>query len=912
MSTVKIEGKASAPTGESPWSQSASEVLRQRRVESSVGLATSDVQRRLEINGPNKLPEKEQVTSWQILLRQFKDVLIGILFIAAAISLLVGETTDSLAILAIIALNAVLGFIQEWKAEQALSALRNMLSPKCEVIRDCREQTVPAEELVPGDIVSIETGDRVPADLRLFESMELKIDESALTGESLAVSKSVEPVDAACPLAERTSMLWTGTAATNGRAKGVVVATGANTEFGRIAELTSGVNLDQTPLQRKLAKLGRQLGVMAISVSALIFVVGWFSGKPLIEMFLTSVSLAVAVVPEGLPAVVTLTMALGIRAMVRRKALLRRLQAAEGLGSATVICTDKTGTLTQNEMTVSRIWLPPKNDGTSNEIDVTGVGYDPAGHFEQDGRRVDYRKRTDLRHLLNAAMHCTHATISKEVDNESGDSEWVPHGEPTETALVVAAYKAWLPVKRPHVVTEYGFNSDRKRMSIVERNDDGLIAFTKGAPDVLLERCSYIKEGHARRRITAADHVRIEEALHRFASQGLRTLAIAEHPLAGLELDVETVESELTLLGIVGMLDPPRPQVPAAVAMAKRAGIRIVMITGDSADTGLAIANQVGIDAATAVTGSELSRMSDEELLTALQQDIVFARTAPEHKLRIVRLLQDNGEVAAMTGDGVNDAPALKKADVGIAMGNRGTDVAKNAADIVLTDDNFSSIVGAVGEGRRQYDNIQKFVRYLLSSNTGEIVAIAGNIMLGGPLILLPVQILWMNLVTDGITAVALGLEPAERTVMERPPRDPKSKILDRVGFAWIFSLGLYMGGVCLFLFNWYRGSSGVDLLRAQTVAFTGLIVVEKANVLNFRSLRDSLLHVNPRSNVWVYVAMISMVLLQVAAVHVPLMQQWLHTTAMTWQDWGVVLSLALPVLVIGEVLKRATTSMRT
>ena len=882
-----------------PWATEAARVLVEKVVDPNAGLSAQDVKHRLEQFGPNELPQKEETTSWQILLRQFKDVLIGILFIAAIVSFLVGETTDSLAILAIIVLNAVLGFVQEWKAEQALAALRNMLSPQCEVIRDKREQTIPADELVPGDIVIVETGSRVPADLRLLESVELKVDESALTGESLAVNKAVEPVDDVAPLAERTSMLWTGTTATNGRAKGVVVATGAATEFGRIAELTSAVSLDPTPLQRKLAKLGRQLGTMAIVVSALVFLVGWLSGKPLIEMFLTSVSLAVAVVPEGLPAVVTLTMALGIRAMVRRKALLRRLQAAEGLGAATVICTDKTGTLTQNEMTVSKIWLP------TDEIEVTGVGYDPAGHFEQNGQRVDYRKRADLRHLLKAAMHCTHATISKEPTGTGDDSVWVPHGEPTETALVVAGYKAWLPTKKPPLVEEYAFNSDRKRMSVVERNGSDLIAFTKGAPDVLLERCTYIKEGDSRRPLTAEDRLRVEDALRRFAQNGLRTLAIAEHPLEGPKLDVETVEHELTLLGVVGMLDPPRAQVPQAVALAKAAGIRIVMITGDSADTGLAIANQVGIDTSTAITGSELSKMSDDDLLTTLQQDVVFARTAPEHKLRIVRLLQDNGEVAAMTGDGVNDAPALKKADVGIAMGKRGTDVAKNAADIVLTDDNFSSIVGAVEEGRRQYDNIQKFVRYLLSSNTGEIIAIAGNIMLGGPLILLPVQILWMNLVTDGITAVALGLEPAERTVMQRPPRDPKAKILDRAGFTWIATLGLYMGGVCLFLFNWYRGSEGVDLLRAQTVAFTGLIVVEKANVLNFRSLRDSLFSVNPLSNVWVYVAMISMVMLQVAAVHVSLLQKWLHTTAMTWQDWGIVLLLALPVLVIGEALKR-------
>ena len=884
-----------------PWAKSANTIATQLSTNPKSGLGQSAVADRREQFGPNRLPDKGKTTVSQIVWRQFKDVLIGILFVAAAISFFAGETTDSIAILAIIMLNAILGFVQEWKAEQALLALRNMLSPQCEVVRSGREQTIPAEELVPGDIVIIETGDRIPADLRLWDTVDLRIDESALTGESLAVSKTTDPLADDTPLAERSCMLWTGTAATNGRALGIVVATGSDTEFGRIARMTSEVSTEETPLQRKLAKLGRQLGVMAIGVSAFLFIVGWFSGKPLLEMFLTSVSLAVAVVPEGLPAVVTLTMALGIRAMVRRRALLRRLQAAEGLGSATVICTDKTGTLTQNEMTVTKIWLP------TDEIEVTGVGYDPAGHFEQEGQRLDYLQRPDLRHFLKAASHCNHATISKE-----SNGEWIPHGEPTEAALVVAAYKAWLPIDRPDFLAEYSFNSERKRMSVVERNGKGIVAFSKGAPDVLLDRCRFIKDGDSRRIMTDEDRHRIEAALHRFAGQGLRTLAITERPLDGMNnIDEETVEHEMTFLGVVGMLDPPRPQVPQAVAIAKEAGIRIVMITGDSADTAAAIAKQVGIDAATAITGNQLTELSDEQLLSALQTDVVFARTTPEHKLRIVRLLQNSGEVTAMTGDGVNDAPALKKADVGIAMGNRGTDVAKNAADIVLTDDNFDSIVGAVEEGRRQYDNIQKFVRYLLSSNTGEIVAIAGNIALGGPLILLPVQILWMNLVTDGITAVALGVEPAERSVMKRPPRDPNSRILDRFGLIWILVLGIYMGAVCLFLFNWYLASEAADLLRAQTVAFTGLIVVEKANVLNFRSLRDSVIRLKPLSNPYVYLAMISMILLQIAAVHVPLLQGWLHTTAITWQDWGVIFLFALPIVLLGEVLKVCTRNRK-
>jgi Ca2+-transporting ATPase len=441
-------------------------------------------------------------------------------------------------------------------------------------------------------------------------------------------------------------------------------------------------------------------------------------------------------------------------------------------------------------------------------------------------------------------------------------------------------------------------------MTVIVDAGGKLVAYNKGAPEVMIDRCTAVMERGNSRPMTPSDRDAVYESLRRFANQGLRTLALTKRTVSHDATDVETAERDLTLLGIVGMLDPPRRQVAQAVAKCKTAGIRLAMITGDSVDTAKAIAGQVGIDATKAINGQSLDEMDDEELWSTLQRDVVFARTTPEHKLRIVNVLQDHGEVAAMTGDGVNDAPALKQADVGIAMGNRGTDVAKNAADIVLTDDNFSAIVGAVEEGRRQYDNIQKFVRYLLSSNVGEIIAIAGNIMLGGPLILLPVQILWMNLVTDGITAVALGLEPAERTVMQRPPRNPNSRILDLAGLAWITTLGLYMGGICLFVFHWYRHSTGISLIHAQTVAFTALIVVEKANVLNFRSLRDSIYSLNPRTNLWIYIAMVSMVLLQIAAVHVPLLQAWLHTCPMNLQDWGLVFALAIPVLAIGELLK--------
>lgn len=889
------------PLPKNPWTDEVPQLAEQLRVNLRAGLDRDEVQRRTAEHGENRLPEAKPVTGWQIFLRQFKDVLIGILAAAAVISAVVGELSDAIAIVAIIVLNAALGFVQEWKAEQALAALRKMLAPQCRALRAGKEVAIDAAQLVPGDIVLLATGDRVPADLRLFDTVDVRIDESALTGESVAVDKQNAVVDESTPLAERSCMAWAGTVVTHGHAHGIVTATGGETQFGQIAVLTSSVAPEPTPLQQKLAKLGQQLGIMAIGVSVIIFLLGVFTSKPLVEMFLTAVSLAVAVVPEGLPAVVTLTMALGIRAMVRERALLRRLQAAEGLGAATVICTDKTGTLTQNEMTVTRIWMPDA------EFDVEGAGYDPSGAFRTSDGPIDPGEHEPLQHLLMAGAHCNHATIDQD---EAGD--WQALGEPTEAALVVASRKAG--VKSEHsenIVNEFAFSSERKRMSVVERIDEGLIAFVKGAPDVLLPKCTQWVRGGQRETLQQESRDAIHEVLHRFARSGLRTLAIAEHPLnedqaqAADKLTADEAESDLTLLGIVGITDPPRAAVYDAVRLAKTAGIRLVMITGDAADTGLAIAKQVGMEASRAVTGNELTKLNDEELTKILSADVVFARTAPEHKLRIVRLLQAEGEVVAMTGDGVNDAPALKKADVGIAMGNRGTDVAKNAADIVLTDDNFGSIVGAVQEGRRQYDNIQKFVRYLLSSNTGEIVAIAGNIAMGGPLILLPVQILWMNLVTDGVTAVALGLEPAESTVMQRPPRNPAARILDRSGVVWIATLGTYMGLVCLFLFNYYLRLDPSDVVRAQTVAFTGLIIVEKANVLNFRSLSESIVRRGFGGNRWIYIAIISMILMQVAAVYVPILQHGLHTVPMSAGDWILVFGLAMPVWIIGEVLKR-------
>ncbi len=908
MSVRQKERKTPAPAGKTPQNDQGKTaqapawhaldvqtVIEQLRTDPQRGLSSEEAERRLRQYGPNALETTGAVPWYVVLARQFVDVLIFILIIAAVISLAIGQTADAITIMAIVVLNGVLGFVQEWKAEKAVEALQRMLAPQCNVVRDGQERVIDARNLVPGDIVLLEIGNRVPADLRLVEALNLKVDESVLTGESVPVSKGVQPVDPDTPLAERSSMVWMGTAVTNGRARGVVVATGMATEFGRIAHLTQSISEETTPLQKKLAVLGKQLGIFSIVISVFVAAAGWLVGKPLLEMFLTGVSLAVAVVPEGLPAVVTITLALGIRAMVRRRVLLRRLQAAEALGSASVICTDKTGTLTQNEMTVQHIWLP------AGEVDVTGVGYDPAGHFEVKGKKIDYHKRPDLLALLETGLRCNHARVYKD---EQG---WHAVGDPTEAALVVAAYKAWLSPEDPsHTISEFSFNSRRKRMTVIEHLPEGMIAHVKGAPEVILARCTRILDGTQEREMTDADRKAANAAYQAMAERGLRTLALARRRLPeNIRLDENEVERDLTLLGIVGIIDPPRPEVPNAIKLAHSAGIRVIMITGDAPATALAIARRVGLRASRAITGDDLNQMDDDTLRTALMDDVLFARTAPEHKLRIVTLLQAAGDVVAMTGDGVNDAPALKKADIGIAMGLRGTDVAKGAADIILTDDNFASIIGAVEEGRRQYDNIQKFVRYLLSSNTGEIIAIFVNILLGGPLILLPVQILWMNLVTDGLTAVALGVEPAEKDVMQRPPRPPDEPILDRFALIMILFLGSYIGGGALWLFHHYLSSGRANaVIVAQTVAFTGIILLEKMNVFNFRALREPMNVIGYLSNPWVLAAWAFTVSLQAAAVYVPFLQRALHTVPLGWSDWGLMFLVAVPIFLSVETLK--------
>ncbi|MFA6143656.1 MAG: HAD-IC family P-type ATPase [Sulfurimonas sp.] len=863
---------------------------------SHTGLSEEEATKRREAYGENEIIRIARTPWILIFLRQFTDVLILILFVAALISIIVGEVGDAITIMVIILLNGLLGFVQEFKAENAIEALRKMLHPTCKLLRDSNEYIIDAKELVVGDIVLLEIGDNLPADLRLLECFNLQVDESSLTGESNSVSKNSEPLSSDTPLGEQFNRGWMGTAVVNGRGKGLVVETGMNTQFGKIAFMTQNVDAEPTQLQKKLAVLGQKLGIYSVAISLLVALIGWLLGKNLLEMFLTGVALAVAVVPEGLPAVVTITLALGIKAMAKEKALLRRLQAAETLGAATTICTDKTGTLTQNEMTVKKIWLP------TGEIDVTGSGYDPAGHFEANGGKIDVKNNPDLQILLKSALTCNHAKVQK------NGSAWEVIGEPTEAALIVAAYKGWLPAQqREKILSEFSFNSNRKRMSVIVREKDSLSAYVKGAPEVIFERCTHWFKNGTVAKWEDADKKEVKKAYQAMAESGLRTLALAFRNLSEeIELTEERVENELILLGIVGIIDPPHEEVPHAIEMAKSAGIKIIMITGDNPDTAMTIGRSIGLEPTRAITSYELSQMDDATLNEALNANVLFARAQPEDKLRIVKTLKNDNEVVAMTGDGVNDAPALKEADIGIAMGKKGTDVAKSAADMVLSDDNFASIINAVREGRREYDNIQKFVLYLLASNSGEVIAIFINILLGGPLILIPVQILWMNLVTDGMTAIALGVEPAEKGIMKRPPREVNAPILDRHGIMMIVVLGGYIGLATLWLFHYYLNQDPEHgLLLAQTVAFTGMIILEQANIFNFRSLREPISTIGFFSNKWLLVAIVFAVSLQICAVYLPFLQEALHTTALGWSDWGIIFLVALPIFGITEIYKR-------
>lgn len=843
------------------------------------GLSRHEVIARRETAGWNEIPEGRKAHPLTVLVRQFTGLLVLILILAGAIAIYLGEFVDALAIALVVLLNGILGFVQEWRAENALQALRAMMAPTALVLRDGEEQIIAARELVPGDIVLLETGDRVPADIELHRTIQLKIDESVLTGESKAVEKA--------PRGE-VRELFAGTSVVEGRGEGTVTATGLKTEFGKIAKLTSGVSKQKTQLQVQLGRLAGQLGAVALLVASLVLAIGVYAGREAGELFMTGLSLAVAIVPEGLPAVVTITLALGATAMARQKAVVRRLQAIETLGAASVICTDKTGTLTENKMTATQVWMP------HGEFSVTGTGYDPMGHIASNDQRIRASDDACLEAALLTAALCNHASLRRH------EGEWIMHGSPTEGALVVLAHKGW--VKLPsdlEQIHEQPFSSERKRMSVLVGTPAHL--HCKGAPEQVLERCDRMVTPGGPVALSDDDRTRVMGAYKTMAEHGLRVIALASRPAVDA---TDTAEDNLIFSALVGIIDPPRPEVKDAVHLAQAAGIRVIMITGDSPVTGQAIASQLAIPVDRALTGAEIENLNDGDLREALAGNVLFARAKPAQKIRIVEALQAQKKIVAMTGDGVNDAPALKQADIGISMGQRGTAVARDASDLILLDDNFATIVAAIKEGRRQFDNVRKFVRYLLTSNAGEIVAILANILMGGPLIFLATQILWMNLVTDGVTAVALGLEKAEKGQMQRPPRAPSTAIIGWDGLFFIVVFAIYTGSASLWIF-YQTLPLGVDI--ARTAAFTGMIVFEKVSVFAFRSLRHPCLEIGWLSNPFLIATLTITLLVQVAAVYWPPLQVLLHTAPLGQEQWIMIALFALPLIVVPEVVKLIT-----
>ena len=879
------------------------ETCREIQTDPERGLDGGEAVRRLESYGPNALQEKSPRSLLSMFLGQMKEILVLILLGAAVVSGALGEWEDSIVILIIVVLNAVIGVIQENKAEHALKALKDMTKPLAKVLRAGKVNQISAEELVPGDVVLLDAGDSVPADLRLLEAASLRANESALTGESVPVEKSAGAINAAqVPIGDRKNMLFMGTTITGGRGKAIVVETGMKTQLGRIAQLLDESVAEPTPLQQRLGKLGKILGAAAVAIVALVFFIGLWRGEDLLEMFMVAISLAVAAVPEGLPAVVTIVLALGVTRMSRRRAIIRKLPAVETLGTATVICSDKTGTLTKNEMTVTGSFV------TGRLFKVTGTGYDPGGKFlDQNGSEIRAMNDEGLKLLLLGGL------LNSDAQLEDTGKGYRVIGDPTEGSLVVAAAKAGLPrestLQGHPRLAEIPFDSDRKMMTTFHSHDGSVRSFTKGAPDILLSRCTGILTEKGVASLDEDTRRGLLEVNSQFASGGQRVLALAVRQWPGVPdgPSSDQAERDLTFVGFFAIQDPPRPEAKEAVAVCRRAGIRTVMITGDHRETAVAIARELDLmqPGDDSLTGDQLEKMDDEELQKVVNRVAVFARVSPEHKLRIVKALKHHGHVVAMTGDGVNDAPALKRADIGAAMGITGTEVAKEASDMVLQDDNFATIVKAVEEGRTIYNNIRGSVQYLLSCNAGEIVAIFSALLLGLGSPLSPIQILWLNLVTDGPPALALGLEPAQKGIMNRPPRKPKEGLFSEGVGARILWQGMLIGLLSLAAY-WLALVWGRTLEEAHTMAFVTMALSQLVHSFNVRSMRLSLFTIGPASNrSLIYAVLISAAALFIV-VFTPFLRDVFETAVLRPSDWGVVLSLSIVPLVLVEISKLA------
>jgi Ca2+-transporting ATPase len=857
----------------------------------SIGLTSVEAARRLAEVGPNELAAARRISPWTLLLEQFKNVLIIILLIATAISAFLGHGVEAIAIAVIVLFAVVLGFVQEYRAERAIEALRQMAAPTATVFRDGDEIELPARDLAPGDVILLQAGDKIPADARLVEAVNLQIEEAVLTGESVPVEKHTAPLtNGELTVGDRKNMAYAGTVATYGRGRAVVVATAMNTEFGKVAQLLQTVESGKTPLQGNLDKLGQALARAAFVVVAIIVALGLLRGQPLLEMFIFGIALAVAVVPEALPAVVTISLAIGVQRMVKRHALVRRLPAVETLGSTSVICSDKTGTLTKDEMTVRKIFA------AGQTLEVSGTGYDPHGTFLLNGSTVEPTLR-NLLSLLRGAALASDARLVR------ADGHWHIKGDPTEGALVVAAakaglHKADLDVQFPRV-NEIPFTSETKRMSTLHTMSDGVVAYSKGAPEIILDSCTRQLADDGEAPLDAASKVRILDAARQMASEALRVLAVASKS----NVTLETAECEMTFLGLVGMIDPPRPEAKAAIQTCEQAGIKPVMITGDHPITAQAVARELGLlKVGRVITGTELEAMSEAEFEREVENIEVYARVSPAHKLRVVTALQKKGHIVAMTGDGVNDAPALKKADIGIAMGITGTDVTKEAAAMMLTDDNFASIVAAVEEGRGIFGNIKKYLMYLLSSNIGEIGLMAGATLLGMPLPLTAVQLLYVNLATDGLPALALAVDPPERDLMRRKPRNPRTGIFTRPVVTLMIVGGLWSTAVNLGLFTW-AWNSGRSHAEAMTMTFVSLVLIQFFKAYNFRSDRLSVLS-RPFANKWLNIAILWELLLLSAIVYAPFLHAPFGTFSLPPVDWAIIIGLAFSVSPVLELAK--------
>jgi Ca2+-transporting ATPase len=880
------------------WYQLDEEQVFQKLETSEEGLCRSEAEKRLEKYGPNKLPEGEGISRLEILVHQFTSPLIYILIVAAVVTAFFGEYVDTGVIAAVLILNAVIGYFQEYKAETSVRALKSMVVPKARVVREGKEKEIPSEGLVPGDIVLLASGGKVPADLRLFKTTELKIEEAPLTGESVPVEKRSPPIpEENLTPGDQTNMAFMGTVVVNGRAKGMVVETGSKTVLGQIAREVGELSVTATPLQQKIEKFSHFIGLLVLGSAAAISVLGFFLGITLAEMFKIAVAASVAAIPEGLPIVVTITMAIGISRMAKQNAIIRKLPAVETLGSTTVICSDKTGTLTKNEMTVKVIF-----DGR-HAYEVTGSGYEPKGEILHDWEPCDAAALEGICGVARIGMLCNESTIFEE------EGQFKVDGDPTEGALIVSAMKAGLiPEEEKNRYPQLSilpFESDRGFMATLHQHEQRRVIFVKGAPEKVLEMCTGSGSGNS------FDRAKALEMAEHFAKDGMRVLGMAYKEASDdlSELTHPHVEDHLIFAGLQGMIDPPRPEAIEAVKGCREAGIRVAMITGDHAVTASAIGEMFGIarQRSGVLTGRELERMSDDDLFGRVKDVSVYARVSPQHKLRIVQQVMRHGEVVAVTGDGVNDAPALKAAHIGVAMGKTGTDVAKEAADMVVTDDNFASIFHAVEQGRVVFDNIRKVTLFLIPTGFAAIVSILTAMVLDIPIPYVAAQLLWINLVTNGLQDVALAFEPGEKDVIKRKPRRLKEGIMSRLMYERSLLVGLIISaGV---IFNFVSAlEEGVSLERARTVAVTTMVLFQFFQAWNSRSELRSVFTLSPLSNPFLFYSMVAAMLAQIAVVNVPALQWVFRTEPLTGSEWLRIVLVALTVVVgveIDKVIRR-------